>query len=135
MAARRARAGSLAQIDTIVMLMLENRSLDTMLGWAHRDGLPINIWPRGSLPACFDGIPADALNNRDGWPYPPTPGFAHLQAQQWRSPRWDPYEGLRNVQIQMYAARSSRSRALSAPDTLDHDRGSTGLAGRRLHAG
>ena len=103
MAARRARAGSLSQIDTIVMLMLENRSLDTMLGWAHRDGLPINIWPPGSLPARFDGIPSNALNDRDGWPYQPTPGFAHLHAQRWRAPRWDPYEGLRNVQIQMYA--------------------------------
>lgn len=97
-----ASSGSLAQIDTIVMLMLENRSLDTMLGWAHRDGLPINLWPTGSLPPYFDGIPATAVNNRYGWPWPPTRGLGHLGAQQWRSPRWDPYEGLRNVQIQMY---------------------------------
>jgi Phosphoesterase family len=30
---------TLPHIKTVVMLMLENRSLDMMLGWLHRDGL------------------------------------------------------------------------------------------------
>jgi phospholipase C len=30
----------LSQIDTIVMLMLENRSLDNVLGWLYQDKNP-----------------------------------------------------------------------------------------------
>ena len=38
------------QIDTIIVLMLENRSLDSMLGWLHGDGAPVRVVPEGSEP-------------------------------------------------------------------------------------
>jgi phospholipase C len=99
---------TLPHIKTVVMLMLENRSLDMMLGWLHRDGLAVNLIPSDSHPPHFDGIPADAVNYRSSWPgepkqaWRPTVGFAFLGDQQWRAPRWDPNEGMGNVRIQMY---------------------------------
>ena len=102
MAPTHSSATVLPQIDTVVMLMLENRSLDTVLGWLHADGAPINRWPADSTPLHFDGIPNGAVNNNRGWPWAPTRGMARLGSQRWRAPRWDPYEGMKNVQIQMY---------------------------------
>lgn len=98
----------LSQIDSIVMLMLENRSFDTMLGWLHSDRRsPINLIPSDSLPAHFDGIDRDRDVNWDGgrdgqWPYRPMYGSASLGLQRWRVPRQDPHEGMSDVQKQMY---------------------------------
>lgn len=107
---------TLPQIKTIVMLMLENRSLDMMLGWLHRDGAAINLIPAESQPPHFDGIPLDAVNYRVEWPgepitpWMPTEGFAALEDQRWRAPRWDPNEGMRNVRLQMYGDETGFTR-------------------------
>jgi phospholipase C len=94
----------LTQIEHVVVLMLENRSLDNVLGWLHPPGSKVHIWPQGDLPNRFDGIPANAVNLRNGWPWSPTKGFASLGSRQrWRVPRWAPYEAINNVQVQMYA--------------------------------
>ena len=98
----------LSQIDTIVMLMLENRSFDTMLGWLYSDRRsPINLIPSDSLPAHFDGIDRDRDVNWDGgrdgkWPYRPTHGSKALGPERWRVPRQDPPESMTDVQKQMH---------------------------------
>ncbi len=96
------RSGVLSKIDTIVVLMLENRSLDTMLGWLHADGRPINLIPRESKPSGFDGISPGDGNNAFGQRFVPSRGFPELGEQQWRVPRQDPAESLDSVQVQMY---------------------------------
>ncbi len=92
----------LPQIETIVVLMLENRSLDTMLGWLHSDGRSINLIPRTSLPSRFDGIGPGDGNSVLGERFAPVRGHEDLGEQRWRVPRQDPAEGLLNVQVQMY---------------------------------
>jgi phospholipase C len=94
---------AMPQIETVVVLMLENRSLDNVLGWLHQDGKPINIWPKGDLPQRFDGISPSDLNWKGDTMWRPTNGYASMGAQRWRMPRWDPKEGIFDVHRQMYA--------------------------------
>lgn len=42
-------ATKMPQIETIVMLKLENRSLDTMLGWLYEDSKPAYVYPQHSF--------------------------------------------------------------------------------------
>ena len=95
-------ARTMPQINHVIVLMLENRSLDTMLGWLHGAQSKINLVPPDSLPNHFDGISGDEHNAADGWNYGPSHGFESLGAQRWRVPRQDPAESIVNVQRQMY---------------------------------
>ena len=58
------------QIQTVVMMMFENRSLDTLLGWLYQDGAPALVYPPDSWPH-FEGIPAGAANSYHTTPYSP----------------------------------------------------------------
>lgn len=46
----------LPQINTVVYLMLENRSLDNVLGWLYADDDPKNIYPPGPDAPPYDGL-------------------------------------------------------------------------------
>lgn len=88
------------QIETIVFLMLENRSLDNVLGWLQTAS-NVTYYPPGS-PQSFDGIPSGASNSYDGTPYAPAEGTAGSK-EPCRVPAFDPYETLEHVQVQLYA--------------------------------
>jgi phospholipase C len=88
------------QIDTIVFLMLENRSLDNVLGWLQTAS-NVTYYPAGSAQS-FDGIPSGASNSYDGTPYAPAEGTTSSE-QPCRVPAFDPYEPLEHVQVQLYA--------------------------------
>src|SRR2546421_9411146 len=96
-----ATTSAMPQIETIVMLMLENRSLDTVLGWLYRDSAPNSVYPPGSNPK-FDGIPAGASNAYNGKSYAPAMGTQQM-SQPCRVPRWDPNEDFEHVKVQLYA--------------------------------
>jgi phospholipase C len=89
------------QIDTVVMMMFENRSLDTVLGWLYRDGRPNVVYPPGT-PERYDGIPPDAANYHHSTRYQPALGTQGMP-QPCRVPNLDPNEGLPNVKNQLYA--------------------------------
>jgi len=107
----------LPQIDTIVVLMLENRSLDTMLGWLHEGDSTIKIVPPESRPDHFDGIVPGMSNSIGSKTYEPTRGFPGLGPQQWRVPRQDPAESIHNVADQMYADGEGNRRGRTWDDT------------------
>jgi phospholipase C len=90
------------QIETVVMLMLENRSLDTVLGWLYADDepQPANVYPPHSA-AAFDGIRAGMSNRYESTTYEPQRGTAGMN-QPCRVPRWDPNEPFEHVQRQLY---------------------------------
>ena len=93
---------TMSQIETVVMLMLENRSLDTMLGWLYEDGKkPHYVFPHDSSPL-FNGIHKGAGNRRGTVTVSPTHG-SKIPGQESRMPRWGPKEDLYHVQHQMYA--------------------------------
>lgn len=88
------------QIDTIVMLMLENRSLDTMLGWLYQGVKPQHVYPLDS-DARFNGIPPGAVNSYETTPYSPAGGTQGMK-QPCRVPRWDPNEPFESVRVQLF---------------------------------
>jgi phospholipase C len=52
----------LQQIDHIVYLMLENRSLDNVLGWLYADGAPKNMVPPIPHGPQYDGLQEGAYS-------------------------------------------------------------------------
>ena len=68
-------AAAMPQIKKIVWLMLENRSLDNLLGWLYQgEKLPPNrVFPKGSS-QYFEGITASCVNSVDTTKYAPSKG-------------------------------------------------------------
>jgi phospholipase C len=92
---------ALTQIETVVVLMLENRSLDNVLGWLYHEELPAHVFPRDSFEK-FDGIPSWAANRSGERNYTPARGTNEF-AEPMRVPRWDPHEGYEHVVQQLCA--------------------------------
>mgnify|MGYP003700755825 CR=1 FL=1 len=98
-----ATARIMEQISHVVLLMLENRSLDNLLGWLY-DGVPPpqRIVPAGSG-AAFDGVAGrDCFNEFEGRKLPVTRGTEQA-AQPLRVPRLDPNEPFDHVTVQLFA--------------------------------
>ncbi|APR78765.1 Acid phosphatase [Minicystis rosea] len=91
----------LPQIETIVMMMFENRSLDNVLGWLYRGSGPNFVYPPGS-PSQFDGIPEGASNAYHNTSYSPAVG-TQAMLQPCRVPNFDPGEAMPHVKNQLYA--------------------------------
>jgi phospholipase C len=88
-------ANSLSKIEHIVVLMLENRSFDNLLGWLYdpANGAPFNV-----VPPDFEGLYGKNLSNR-------TPDGRIVQAgktEDARSPQPNPGEPFEDVYSQMY---------------------------------
>jgi phospholipase C len=97
----------LPQIKKVVLLMLENRSLDNLLGWLYdtaKGDQPKNVYPAGSS-ARYDGLqekkfsnPAWTWEGIHGWKvkqYPVVKCPGNLGGDQDRVPAYDPYEPFR----------------------------------------
>jgi len=90
----------LPQVKNIVFLMLENRSLDNLLGWLYQDDAPAHVFPAGSAPV-YDGLQTGSFQNPSyTWTgalqnYPVVPVPADLAGDQDRVPAYDPYEELK----------------------------------------
>ena len=88
---------SMPQIKKIVVLMLENRSLDNLLGWLYPAGSQLNVYPQGSSPN-FDGLRANTFyqpyktvfGNIVQYPVVPVPD--NLGSNWDAVPYWDPTE-------------------------------------------
>src|ERR687884_533171 len=96
-------ASSLDKIDHIVVLMMENRSFDNMLGWLYDPGNPppFDRVPEGQT---FDGVSGKDLSN-------PIPPYAHEasrgsvpvgKATNVETPNPDPGEEYYHVNTQLY---------------------------------
>jgi phospholipase C len=87
------------QIENVVFLMLENRSLDNLLGWSYTGIQPDHVFPATS-PRSFDGLvpnnrgnPAYTWDGSVQW-YPVRPVPSGLGSSQDRVPAYDPTEEL-----------------------------------------
>lgn len=94
------------QIETVIVLMLENRSLDNVLGWLYANARPEFVYPPGSS-ATFDGIQQGAGNACNGVDYAPADGTSRF-AEPCRVPAFDPYEPIEHVKRQLYASGSGK---------------------------
>lgn len=95
--------GKHAGVRHIVYLMLENRSLDNVLGWLYENDKPAHVLPQGSSPD-FDGLNKDLfqLDARDK---------AHhvIRGTSGRHavPRFDPNEVYEHVNYQLFETKET----------------------------
>jgi phospholipase C len=98
-------ATTLGGIEHFVVVMLENRSLDHMLGALYADGSrPAVVLPEGSTPA-FDGLRPDLWNPSNAGFFagePPQKVPAAIPAASSTVPDPDPQETFRNVNYQLF---------------------------------
>ena len=85
------------QIKNIVFLMLENRSLDNLLGWLYSNNKPQHFYPANQT-APYDGLipgryfnPAYSMGIVKNYPVVPVP----QENVNERIPGYDPYEAMR----------------------------------------
>jgi phospholipase C len=90
------------QIKTIVFLMMENRSLDNLLGWLYENSNPDRVFPPDSRKD-YDGLQTGSYSN----PRQNNPGqlvpvtkvsdirWREIRSKQWGVPYYDPWEALR----------------------------------------
>jgi phospholipase C len=83
------------RIEHIVVLMLENRSFDNLLGWLYD---PQNTPPFNVVPRDFDGLSAKSLSNPD----PNGRNIAVGKTLDPRSPQPNPGEPFEHVYSQVY---------------------------------
>ncbi len=100
------------EIKHIVVVMLENRSFDNLLGWLYRDDEPLHFIPSASaLP--FQGLSdnlaeqfANPLKNSEGltvYSCLPVKGVPSMGVSKWiNSPAFDPNEPFPNVSNQIF---------------------------------
>ncbi len=92
-----------AQIRHIVHLMLENRSLDNVLGWLYETELPAHVIPPDSCPR-FDGLHAGLYNlDGKGKKHPVIRGTGGRHAM----PRYDPDEEFQFVNNQLFGSEET----------------------------
>ena len=91
----------LPQVKNIVMLMLENRSLDNLLGWLYDGDQPENVFPQNS-PAGLRRPgrrsllqPGEEVVRAGSSSYPVVPVPDDLGSDLDRVPAYDPYEPLK----------------------------------------
>jgi len=88
-------AHSLNKIEHIVVLMLENRSFDNLLGWLYD---PANDAPFHVVPPDFEGLYGKNLSNRT----PDGPVVPVGKTNDPRSPQPNPGEPFEDVYSQIY---------------------------------
>lgn len=100
----------LPQIQHVVVLMMENRSLDNVLGWIYSGSNPAQALPAGSS-ASFDGANATLSNSdpsvNNGQPVYVSNGTTQWQEgsntiTEWFVPSPDPGEEFEHVTVQLF---------------------------------
>jgi len=101
----------LAAIDHVVVLMLENRSFDNVLGWLYdpQNAPPFDKVPPGQQ---FDGVSGRMLTNPAGDGQPPVPVGSTTDTT---NPFPDPGEEYAQVYGQLYNVNPPPSEIPSSP--------------------
>jgi len=101
----------LETVEHVVVVMFENRSLDTMLGWLYPNGsFPGTVLPVGSSPQ-FDGVQMNMSNpSKFGAPVHVTPSTSSSTV-----PDPDPQETFINVTEQLLGPTSAAGGSASIP--------------------
>ncbi|MDB5090958.1 MAG: Phospholipase [Mucilaginibacter sp.] len=97
-------------ITNVVMLMMENRSLDNLLGQIYASSNPANVYPAGSAPE-YDGLPL-TFSNTDG---DTTLVVSPVPAGEWEVPNPDPGEPWYDVNQQVFNIPPTTGNPYSIP--------------------
>jgi phospholipase C len=100
----------LDNIDHVVLLMLENRSLDNVLGWLYADDAPARVIGADTT-SVFHGLQGGNHSNEYGGRVIPVTsgtrggtGYAWVDAQPLRVPGFDPGEEYEHVTQQLFGS-------------------------------
>lgn len=100
----------LPQIEHIIVVMLENRSLDNLCGWLYADGpTPSHFIPPGSTPS-YDGLDAGLWNPSNSSYFQGQSAekvFVTRKATSTTVPSPDPQEAFDHITFQLYGPRGS----------------------------
>ncbi|NKI70131.1 phosphoesterase [Collimonas pratensis] len=99
----------LPQVEHIVVVMLENRSLDNMLGWLYADGSAPAVVVPSSSARQFDGLHADMWNPVNAGYFcgdPPQKAMVGRGTVCSTIPDPDPEETFDNVSYQLYGPQA-----------------------------
>ncbi|MCU6482463.1 alkaline phosphatase family protein [Arthrobacter sp. A2-55] len=98
------------KIDHVVVLMLENRSLDSVLGWLYRDEQPQHFYGADTTPT-YQGLQTGEYSNKyDDRTIPASygtkgeTGYAGVPPQPMRVPGYDPGEEYAHVNQQLFGS-------------------------------
>lgn len=108
-------------IEHLVVVMLENRSFDTMLGWLYPDPetQPAFQLPAGQPPQAFSGLHAELWNPRNPGFFQGDPAekiFISGSASSTVIPNPDPLEDFNNVTRQLYGPGQEASQSPAFPN-------------------
>lgn len=105
------------QIRHIVHLMLENRSLDNVLGWLYENKRPAQVMPPGSSPH-FDGLHAGLYNlDAKGKKHPVIRGTGGRHSV----PRFDPDEEYEYVNNQLFETQNAPGKPVNCGPCKDSE--------------
>jgi phospholipase C len=91
-------------IEHVVVLMLENRSFDSMLGWLYQNGAPTQFLPAGT-PQTYQGLQSVDLSAFNNVAQNPSVNSPPIQgAQGFTVPTTDPGEEFEHVNQQFFNA-------------------------------
>ena len=99
----------LPQIEHLIVVMLENRSLDNLCGWLYADAPPAHSIPQGGDPI-FDGLNAGLWNPSNSSYFQGQPAdkvFVVRGASTTTVPDHDPEEGFDHVTFQIYGPQGA----------------------------
>ncbi len=99
----------LTQIDHLIVVMLENRSLDNLCGWLYADQTPAHVLPQGSA-AAFDGVNPNLWNPSNASYFqgqPPEKVFVTRGASSTTVPDPDPEEAFDHITFQLYGPQGA----------------------------
>ncbi len=97
-------------ITNVVMLMMENRSLDNLLGQIYASSNPAHVYPEGSAPE-YDGLPLTFSNTADDSTLIVSP----VPANEWEVPDPDPGEPWYDVNQQLFNIAPTADNPYSNP--------------------
>lgn len=98
-------ANQLAKIEHVVLLMLENRSFDQMLGFLYTDSVPKNQSPSGDP---FDGLTGEEFNLDSAGNKHSVFRITKESPHPYLMPGCDPREGFEATNLQLFGSTSIR---------------------------
>src|ERR1700761_630756 len=102
---RKQVTNQLAQIEHVVLLMLENRSFDQMLGFLYADSVPKNCSPNGDP---FDGLTGQEFNLDSSGNKKSVFRVTKDSPHPYLMPGCDPREGFEATNLQLFGSTSIR---------------------------
>jgi phospholipase C len=120
--------GILSQVEHIVVVMLENRSLDNICGWLYSGAQPAHYLPAGS-PQGFNGLNPGLWNPSNRGYFngqPPAQVWVKQGTANYQVPNPDPEETFENVTAQIYGPHKATIKTMMQGFIVNYEHATAG---------